>query len=242
MTRLLSVLGVVAAAGALVVTAVLASAAPSAPRDVQDLLPAAAAVQLPDIDAGADPATPASAAASTTSREPDPAWVTSTATATGVPARALQAYASATLRAGAELPGCRLGWTTLAGIGHVESAHGGSALAPDGRTSVEGPALDGTSGYAAISEGGTWDRARGPLQFIASTWRQWGSDGDGDGVADVDDVDDAAWTAARYLCASGADLTTPAGWTAAVHSYNHSDVYVRSVLAAADAYAARSGG
>lgn len=242
MTRLLSVLGVVAAAAALVVTAVLASTAPSTPRDVQDLFPAAAAVQLPDVGAATDPATPSSTAASATSRQPDPAWVASTASATGVPARALQAYASATLRAGVELPGCRLGWTTLAGIGHVESGHGGSTLAPDGRTSVEGPALDGTSGYAAISEDGAWDRARGPLQFIASTWRQWGSDGDGDGVADVDDVDDAAWTAARYLCASDADLTTPAGWTAAVHSYNHSDVYVRSVLAAADAYAARSGG
>lgn len=242
MTRLLSVLGVVAAVGALVVTAVVASAVPSTPRDVRDLLPAAASVQLPVADPGADPASSSSTAASTTSREPDPAWVASTATATGVPARALHAYATATLRAGTEMPGCRLGWTTLAGIGHVESGHGGADLAADGRASVDGPVLDGTSGYAAISEAGTWDRARGPLQFIASTWRQWGSDGDGDGVADVDDVDDAAWTAARYLCASGADLTTPAGWTAAVHSYNHSDVYVRSVLAAADAYASRTGG
>ena len=87
MTRLLSVLGVVAAAAALVVTAVLASTAPSTPRDVQDLLPAAASVQLPD--AGADPAAPSSAGTSTTSHEPDPAWLASTATATGVPARAL---------------------------------------------------------------------------------------------------------------------------------------------------------
>ena len=51
---------------------------------------------------------------------------------------------------------------------------------------------------------------------------------------------------ATHRSAAGApdppDLTTPAGWSAAVHSYNHSDAYVRAVLGAADAYAARSGG
>lgn len=236
MVRLLTALGVTFAAVALVATAALASRGPAPVHrgmvDDVGLAPAAALVEASG---------PRTGGASSTSTTPDPAWVASTASTTGVTPRALQAYAAATLRAAAQMPGCRLGWTTLAGIGHVESGHGGDELDADGRAGVHGPALDGTDGYAAISEGGTWDRARGPMQFIASTWRQWGSDGDGDGVADVDDVDDAAWTAARYLCASGADLTTPAGWSAAVHSYNHSDAYVRSVLAAADAYAARAG-
>jgi len=51
------------------------------------------------------------------------------------------------------------------------------------------------------------------------------------------DLDDAAYSAARYLCASGADLGTGAGWTAAIRSYNHSDDYVRAVYDAATTYA-----
>ncbi len=67
--------------------------------------------------------------------------------------------------------------------------------------------LDGSGDVAAVpGEAGTWQRATGPLQFIPSTWERWGSDGDGDGVADPQDIDDAAYAAARYLCASGADL------------------------------------
>jgi membrane-bound lytic murein transglycosylase B len=230
--RVLTVLGVGLAAAALVLTALLATQGPRARPGVDELAPVAATVDT-------DVAT--STAPVDAPRVPDQAWVTSTAARTRIAPRALQAYAAATLRSASEHPGCHLGWTTLAGIGHVESGHGGADLDDDGRAVVHGPALDGTSGNAAISEGGAWDRARGPMQFIASTWRQWGSDGDGDGVADVDDVDDAAWSAARYLCASGADLRSPTGWTRAVHSYNHSVAYVRAVLAAADAYASRAG-
>ena len=61
-------------------------------------------------------------------------------------------------------------------------------------------------------------------------------------MADPQDVDDAAYAAARYLCASGADLATGSGWSAAVFSYNHSDAYVRSVYDAAQSYADRTVG
>jgi membrane-bound lytic murein transglycosylase B len=56
-------------------------------------------------------------------------------------------------------------------------------------------------------------------------------------VADPSNIFDAAYAAGRYLCASGADLRTGQGWTQAIFSYNHSDDYVRSVLAYANAYA-----
>ena len=110
--------------------------------------------------------------------------------------------------------------------------------------------LDGTAGTAAIAAhpdfvrwhgDERWDHAVGPMQFIGSTWQRWGSDGDGDGVADPHDLDDAALAAARYLCASGADLRTPSGWSVAVRSYNHSDAYVRAVLAAANEVATAVG-
>lgn len=151
-----------------------------------------------------------------------------------------------TLTVADEQPQCHLGWTTLAGIGEIESGHGthgGTSLGADGRplTPIIGPALDGREGFAAIASdpesaarhGDTrWDHAVGPFQFIGSTWARWQADGDGDAVADPQDVDDAALAAGRYLCASGADLRTGEGWTRAVHSYNHSDEYVAAVLAA----------
>jgi hypothetical protein len=180
----------------------------------------------------------------------DPRWAASTAARTGVPRAAVRAYADAQL---AEPDGCDVGWTTLAGIGWVESHHGtigGRTLRADGRSSapVLGPALDGRR-FAAIPAtprstawhgDPTWDHAVGPLQFIPSTWATWGSDGDGDGSTDPNDLDDAAHAAARYLCADGHDLTTASGWAEAVLSYNHAQAYVDAVYAAATAYAARA--
>ncbi len=177
-----------------------------------------------------------------------PAWVSRTARAAGIPEPAVRAYGVATLREQEADSECHLAWTTLAGIGWVESQHGtlgGLSLGQDGRPSsrIDGPVLDGSGDVAAVPDGrGTWQRATGPLQFIASTWARWGSDGDGDGVSDPQDVDDAAYAAARYLCASGGDLATGPGWSAAVFSYNHADTYVRAVYDAAQAYADRTDG
>ena len=177
-----------------------------------------------------------------------PAWVAHTARTAGIPLPAVRAYGVATLRERAAAPDCRLAWTTLAGIGWVESQHGtlgDVSLGADGRPSsrIDGPVLDGSGDVAAVPDtSGSWQRATGPLQFIPSTWARWASDGDGDGVSDPQDIDDAAYAAARYLCAAGGDLATGPGWSAAVFSYNHDDAYVASVYAAAQAYADRTAG
>ncbi|WP_051275015.1 lytic transglycosylase domain-containing protein [Cellulomonas sp. URHD0024] len=178
-------------------------------------------------------------------------WVARVASATGIAAVAVRAYAAATLTLARDSPRCRVGWTTLAGIGAVESGHGthaGAVLLDDGRPSVPviGPALDGSNGTAPIraspqdiawTQDPTWAHAVGPMQFLPSTWRRWASDGDGDGVSDPNDLDDAALAAGRYLCASGGNLASGAGWHLAVASYNHDDSYVALVLATADRYA-----
>ena len=174
------------------------------------------------------------------------AWISRTATRAGIPEPAVRAYATATLRESRDAPACHLGWTTLAGIGWVESQHGtigGRVLGVDGRSDrpVLGPVLDGRDGVAAIpTDAGRWERATGPLQFLPSTWERWSADGDEDGVADPQDLDDAALAAARYLCAAGGDLATGDGWVAAVRAYNHADAYVRAVYDAAAAYATRT--
>ena len=182
----------------------------------------------------------------------DEAWLRRVAQRTGIPAPALRAYARVQL---ADDAGCPVGWTTLAGIGWVESHHGtlgGRRVADDGRSSTEilGPALDGRGDFAAIPatpgsrawHGDTvWEHAVGPMQFLPSTWETWEADGDGDGRADPHDLDDAAAAAARYLCASGADVTTGEGWSSAVLTYNRDPAYVRSVHEAASTYADRAG-
>ena len=199
------------------------------------------------------PASSLSQQARTTIVRADPAWTARTAADTGIPGRALQAYASAALTLKVEQPDCGLGWNTLAGLGAIESAHGthsGGHLDDAGypQPAIRGIPLDGTAS-AAISDtdGGAWDgdavwdRAVGPLQFIPETWQRWGADGNGDGVADPNQIDDAALAAGRYLCASG-EMTSAPGWRRAVFSYNHLDTYVDDVAAAANAYAARAAG
>ncbi len=182
----------------------------------------------------------------------DQAWAQRVATRTGIPYRALLAYASAGVQVGSEQPNCGLAWNTLAAIGLTESAHGshgGAQLLATGETdqAIRGPALNG-QGVAAIRDSdqgrwdgdAVWDRAVGPMQFIPSTWRRWGADGNADGDANPNQIDDAALSAARYLCASGS-MRTAAGWRAAVFSYNHSGAYVDKIANAANRYAAQAG-
>ena len=87
----------------------------------------------------------------------DPTWLARTAAATGIPSRALLAYASANLQLRAEKPACALGWNTIAAIGLAESGHGthgGSAIDENGvaRPSILGMRLDGSQGLAAIRD------------------------------------------------------------------------------------------
>lgn len=183
----------------------------------------------------------------------DAEWLGEVSAATGIPVRALSAYVSADLRARAD--GCAVGWNTLAGIGWVESRHGsihGSRIDDDdgvARPAIIGIPLDGTDETMAIADtdGGeldgddVWDRAVGPLQFIPETWRRWAVDADGDGRADPHHIDDAAATAAAYLCRLDGSLAQPDQWVRAVRSYNDTLDYQLQVAAAAADYAAAAG-
>jgi len=58
-----------------------------------------------------------------------------------------------------------------------------------------------------------------------------------DGIIDVDNFDDAALSAAGYLCDRGGDLAIPKGWTTALRTCNHSDLCASTVRDWATAYA-----
>ena len=159
----------------------------------------------------------------------------------GIPASVLPAYQAAARALAQSLPGCKLTWPLLAGIGKVESSHAsGGRVDAHGTTRgrILGPVLDGAPGMATIhdTDGGrydgdaVWDRAVGPMQFIPGTWVVFGADGNGDGVRDPHNVYDAILAAGQYLCAGGADLSDPRGLVAAVLRYNHSMDYVAVVL------------
>jgi hypothetical protein len=176
-------------------------------------------------------------------------WAAGVADRSGVPERALRAYGNAELAQRAATPDCRLSWVTLAGIGRVESDHGrlGRAdLEADGvaRPPVVGVPLDGSTGVREVrdTDGGaldgdpTYDRAVGPMQFLPTTWARFGADGNGDGMRDPHQLDDAARAAARYLCADDRDTASGEGWWDGVLAYNRSAEYARLVYAAATRY------
>ena len=176
-------------------------------------------------------------------------WAEQHAAALDIPVEAMEAYGYATRVAQVNNPDCHLGWTTLAGIGRVESDHGtyrGSRIAPNGDVTppIRGVHLDGTNGNLAIVDqeaSGDGDpvyaRAMGPMQFIPDTWRLYAVDANNDGQTSPDNFDDAALAAAGYLCYRGKDMSTPRGWMNALQAYNHSGLYARTVRDWAAAYA-----
>ena len=105
-----------------------------------------------------------------------------------------------------------LSWTVLAAIGQIESADGTN----------EGPSTAG---------------ALGPMQFLPSTWQQWGISAFGElGPPNIMDPFDAVPSAARMLCADGA-ADGGQGLRQAIFDYNHAGWYVDEVLTLAGEYA-----
>lgn len=170
----------------------------------------------------------------------------------GLTPRALDAYLNAERAMTALAPNCHVSWRTIAAVASVEGLHGeygNRRLDIDGRADrpIIGIALDGstvdnfgdTTANLADTDNGLYDgdplhdRAVGPLQFIPDTWSRWRRDGDGDGETDPQDIDDAALSAAAYLCAYGS-LRDWTGWSTAIFGYNHSAAYVNSVKSSLD--------
>jgi hypothetical protein len=181
-----------------------------------------------------------------------PTQVVSGLSRNGIPNLALKAYSRAQQVMAQVDPACNLPWTLVAAIGRVESNHGrfgGNALNSQGVAvpGIFGPRLDGVStaritdtDAGAFDGDGAFDRAVGPMQFIPGTWRSMGVDGDGDGVRNPQDIDDAAMSTAVYLCSGKTDLSKASDLNSAILRYNHSQQYADLVLSIARAYAGGS--
>jgi membrane-bound lytic murein transglycosylase B len=178
--------------------------------------------------------------------DPPPAVVAKSPEALGIPSIALSAYRRAEQTMAASDPKCGIGWNLLAGIGRIESMHANGGATDARGTAVQpiyGPALDGTlAGNEVIVEnnvGGrvTYARAMGPMQFLPGTWARYASDGDGDGVADPQNLYDSTLAAARYLCSGGLNLRDQQQALSAILRYNNSLRYAQNVLGWAAAYA-----
>ena len=167
--------------------------------------------------------------------------------ATGIPVTVLAAYRKAEANLAAAKPSCHLPWWLVAGVGRIETGHAfGGRVDANGNTRgrIMGPLLDGSMPGTAVirdTDGGKWDgdatfdRGIGPMGFLPGSWTEWGRDGNGDGVADPNNVFDAA-TAAGYVLCSVGDLSNPATMAKALLRYNHSASYVNIVLTWAAAY------
>ncbi len=88
-------------------------------------------------------------------------------------------------------------WQVLAGINEIETDYGRNL---------------------SVSTAG----AVGWMQFLPSTFKQYGVDANGDGRKDPYNPADAIFSAARYLKAAGGDKDIRKG----IFAYNHADWYV----------------
>jgi membrane-bound lytic murein transglycosylase B len=159
---------------------------------------------------------------------------------------ALAAYRNAEQQMATSNPDCGISWDLLAGIGRIESGHANGGATDARGTAVRpiyGPELNGTlPGNEVIVQSGaggrvSYARAMGPMQFLPGTWARYASDGDGDGVADPQNLYDSTLAAGRYLCSGGLNLRDQSQVMAAILRYNNSIPYARNVLGWAAAYA-----
>jgi murein DD-endopeptidase MepM/ murein hydrolase activator NlpD len=103
-------------------------------------------------------------------------------------------------------------WQVLAAINKIESNFGRNM----------GPSSAGAVGW---------------MQFMPDTWLRWGTDGNGDGIVDPWNPDDAVHAAARYLAAAGGRTDI----ARSIFAYNHAQWYVDDVLQLASLFAGGGG-
>ncbi|MGW7361915.1 peptidoglycan DD-metalloendopeptidase family protein [Streptomyces sp. NPDC054841] len=120
----------------------------------------------------------------------------------------------ASMRAAARYDG--LDWTLIAGQMYQETKFGqDKSAAPGGKNSA---------GYMGL------------LQFGDDAWTDYGADGNGDGTKDKYNIDDAAFAAANFLHAKGAETDAWEALRSYSGSKKNNTIYMRVVLTQAARY------
>jgi hypothetical protein len=113
----------------------------------------------------------------------DVAWANQAAEKTGIPVRAVQSYAGIAI---ANQKNPSVIWAGIpGGAGHIESRHGVLRWCIEENGQVNPPSLTTFRLIATTVRltNAEWDRAVGPMAD-PQTWRNWGTDGNSDGLSD----------------------------------------------------------
>jgi cell wall-associated NlpC family hydrolase len=152
-----------------------------------------------------------------------------------IPHRAMHAYATATVLLTEEQPDCHLSWVTLAGVGRTATDHGrvnGGTITEDGTMSepIDTVEVRDFAGDLVSVPG-----AAGPLQLSPDVWERFKASPT-EGTPDIQNIDDAALTAGRAMCAGGRDLSDGDGWLDGVSVLQDEPLFLHRVLATANVY------
>lgn len=163
------------------------------------------------------------------------AWASKTSQWLDVPLRAMVGYAKATTKLSKDVPGCHLSWVTLAAVGKVTTDHGRAHGGQFGTTGV----LDKPLGTIEVRDFSnkvvSTANAAGPMQLAPAIWGRYQASASG-GKPDVQNIDDAALTTGRALCADGHDLSQGQVWWDSVGTLQPAPLFLHRTLATVNVY------
>ncbi|MDT7798514.1 MAG: hypothetical protein QOI78_1947 [Actinomycetota bacterium] len=162
-------------------------------------------------------------------------WASKTSQWLDIPLRAMTGYAKATVTLTKEIPGCHLSWVTLAAVGKVTSDHGRA----QGRHIAETGAMDKALGTVEVrdfyNKVVSTANAAGPMQLSPAIWGKYKASANGSNP-DLQNIDDAALTTGRALCADGHDLSQGQTWWDSVSALQSAPLFLHRTLATVNVY------
>ncbi|MBE1497972.1 cell wall-associated NlpC family hydrolase [Amycolatopsis lexingtonensis] len=163
------------------------------------------------------------------------AWASKTSQWLDIPLRAMVGYAKATTKLGKDVPGCHLSWVTLAAVGKVTTDHGRAQGGQFGTTGVLDKALGTIEVRDFYNKVVSTANAAGPMQLSPAIWGKYQASYAG-GKPDVQNIDDAALTTGRALCADGHDLSQGQVWWDSVSTLQAAPLFLHRTLATVNVY------
>lgn len=224
---------VVVVAGALVV------AVQFGPKTQPTAQTAATTSALPSTNAPTTATTP-TAAPPTQPKVPQQAsefeaWASKTSLWLDIPLRAMTGYAKATVSLTKEIPGCHLSWVTLAAVGKVTSDHGRVSGGHLGANGVMDKSLGTVEVRDFYNKVVSTANASGPMQLSPALWAKYKTSASG-AKPDPQNIDDAALTTGRALCADGHDLSQGQTWWDTVAELQSAPLFLHRTLATVNVY------